>query len=87
MDDHVFNIAEAKMHLSRLIDRVEGGETITIARNNKPVAIVTPVGRRPEDVLAAIDAVRDRVRERLSGKNVLARGETWRDLIGDGRKE
>jgi len=87
MDDHVFNIAEAKMHLSRLIDRVESGETITIARNNRPVAIVTPVGPRPQDVLAAIDAVRDRVRERLSGKNVLARGESWRDLIGDGRKE
>ena len=87
MDDHMFNIAEAKMHLSRLIDRVESGETITIARNNKPVAIVTPVGRQPHDVLAAIDEVRDRVRERLDGKHVLARGETWRDLIGDGRKK
>jgi antitoxin (DNA-binding transcriptional repressor) of toxin-antitoxin stability system len=28
------------MHLSRLIERVEQGECITIARNNRPVALV-----------------------------------------------
>jgi prevent-host-death family protein len=40
MDDQVYNIAAAKMHLSRLIERVEQGECITIARNNRPVALV-----------------------------------------------
>ena len=32
------NIHEAKTHLSRLLQRVAGGEEITIARAGKPVA-------------------------------------------------
>lgn len=32
------NIHEAKTHLSRLVERVEAGEEIVIARNGKPVA-------------------------------------------------
>lgn len=32
------NIHEAKTHLSRLLERVEAGEEITIARAGKPVA-------------------------------------------------
>ena len=32
------NIHEAKTHLSRLLQRVAGGEDITIARAGKPVA-------------------------------------------------
>jgi prevent-host-death family protein len=34
---HVANIHEAKTHLSRLIDRVEAGEEVIIARAGKPV--------------------------------------------------
>lgn len=32
------NVHEAKTHLSKLLERVEAGETITIARAGKPVA-------------------------------------------------
>jgi prevent-host-death family protein len=32
------NIHEAKTQLSRLLELVENGETVTIARNGKPVA-------------------------------------------------
>jgi antitoxin (DNA-binding transcriptional repressor) of toxin-antitoxin stability system len=32
MGDRMYNIAEAKMHLSKLIEQVENGERITIAR-------------------------------------------------------
>ena len=32
------NVHEAKTHLSRLIERVEGGEEIVIARAGRPVA-------------------------------------------------
>ncbi|MFN0071683.1 MAG: type II toxin-antitoxin system Phd/YefM family antitoxin [Chloroflexota bacterium] len=35
------NIHEAKTHLSRLIERVESGEEIIIARNGRPVARLT----------------------------------------------
>ena len=37
------NVHEAKTHLSRLLQRVEGGEEITIARAGTPVARLVPV--------------------------------------------
>jgi prevent-host-death family protein len=36
------NIHEAKTHLSRLIERVEAGEEIVIARAGRPVARLVP---------------------------------------------
>ncbi len=74
------------MHLSRLIERVERGETITIARNNRPVAVVSPAKRTPADILTAVDALRERIKKRNGGKNVLKRGDTWRSFIDEGRK-
>jgi prevent-host-death family protein len=40
------NIGEAKTHLSKLIQRVIGGEVIIIARSGEPVARLAPVGGR-----------------------------------------
>lgn len=37
------NIHAAKTHLSKLLERVERGETIVIARAGKPVAELVPV--------------------------------------------
>jgi prevent-host-death family protein len=39
---HQVNIHEAKTHLSRLLERVERGERIVIARAGKPVAVLVP---------------------------------------------
>lgn len=44
------NVHEAKTHLSKLLERVEAGEEIILARNGKPVARLVPmrrVRRRP----------------------------------------
>ncbi len=41
----VVNIHEAKTHLSRLLERVQRGATITIAKAGTPVAQLVPVGR------------------------------------------
>ncbi len=41
------NIHEAKTHFSRLIERVEQGEEIIIARAGRPVARLVPLRRRP----------------------------------------
>ena len=38
-------VHEAKTHLSRLLERVEGGEEVVIARGRKPVARLVPVNR------------------------------------------
>jgi prevent-host-death family protein len=41
-----FNMHEAKTHLSKIIERVEGGEEIIIDRAGVPVAKVVPLTRR-----------------------------------------
>jgi prevent-host-death family protein len=53
MTDEV-NVYEAKTHLSRLLERVEAGEEIIIARNGRPVARLVPTQReRPPRVPGA----------------------------------
>jgi prevent-host-death family protein len=39
------NIHEAKTHLSRLVERVEAGEEVVIARAGRPVARLVPLRR------------------------------------------
>jgi prevent-host-death family protein len=39
---HTFSLAEAKAHLSRLIDLVEAGEDVTITKRGKPVVRLVP---------------------------------------------
>jgi prevent-host-death family protein len=46
-----YNIHEAKTHFSRLIDSVERGAEVLIARDGRPVARLVPV-------LAAVDGAR-----------------------------
>lgn len=42
-----YNVHEAKTQLSRLLERVEAGEEIIIARNGDPVARLTRIEPRP----------------------------------------
>jgi prevent-host-death family protein len=39
------SLAEAKAHLSELLDRVEAGETVDISRRGRPVARLTAIAR------------------------------------------
>ncbi len=39
------NLADAKAHLSELVDRVEAGDSIDITRRGKPVARLTNVAK------------------------------------------
>lgn len=39
----IVNVQEAKTHLSRLLERVEAGEEIVLARAGKPVARLSPI--------------------------------------------
>jgi prevent-host-death family protein len=41
-----FNMHDAKTHLSRIIERVEGGEEVIIDRAGTPVAKIVPLVRR-----------------------------------------
>jgi len=41
------NVHEAKTHLSRLIERVEHGERIVLARAGRPIAVLVPIDTHP----------------------------------------
>jgi prevent-host-death family protein len=46
MTGPIVNIHQAKTHLSRLIERVEAGEEVVIARAGRPVARLVPFRAR-----------------------------------------
>lgn len=46
MAERTVNIHEAKTHLSRLVERVEAGEEVVIARAGRPVARLIPFRAR-----------------------------------------
>ena len=48
------NLADAKAHLSELVDRVEAGDSIDITRRGKPVARLTAVARPRKRIDAAL---------------------------------
>jgi prevent-host-death family protein len=48
------DLAGAKAHLSKLIDRVEAGDSIAFTRRGKPVAQLTAVARPRKPVDAAL---------------------------------
>ena len=48
------SLADAKAHLSELIDRVEAGGTVDITRRGKPVARLTAVIRPRKPIDAAL---------------------------------
>ncbi len=67
---------EAKTHLPRLLDEVEAGATITITRNGRSVARLTPV----VDTQLAADRI-------LKLRANLKKGKlSMRDLINEGRR-
>lgn len=42
---NVYNVAEAKAHLSRLIEEALAGDDVVLARAGRPVARVVPIAR------------------------------------------
>jgi len=43
------NIHEARLHLSRYLDRLLHGETIVLCRRNEPIAEIRPLTRAQSD--------------------------------------
>lgn len=48
MTETAVNVHEAKTHLSRLLERVEAGEEIVVARAGRPVARLVPFRAKGE---------------------------------------
>ena len=72
---------EAKTHLSQLLDRVAGGERVTITRHGVPDADLAPTSARTkESVSETIAALLEFPRgQRLEG-------DSLRDMIEEGRR-
>jgi prevent-host-death family protein len=74
---------QAKTHLSRLLDEVERGETVTITRHGAPVAVLSPAKpvrdtRTGEQILAEMKRIRAGI--------TLGGTVTIRQLIDEGRR-
>jgi prevent-host-death family protein len=72
---------DAKTHLSKLLERVEKGESFVITKHGRPVAELRPLGRR--DVSKAEAAAEGLIE--LS-KSLDLKGLSWRELRDEGRK-
>lgn len=72
------SLADAKAHLSELVDQAARGEIVTITRRGRPVAQLAPVSRelRPVDVEA--------LRKLVAGMPPAAE-DTVRELRDDAR--
>jgi prevent-host-death family protein len=74
---------DAKTHLPSLLDRVSRGESITITKRGKPVAMLVPpptaAHTSPEAALQALREYREKHDLRLNGLKI-------KDLIAEGRK-
>ncbi|MYB53851.1 MAG: type II toxin-antitoxin system Phd/YefM family antitoxin [Acidobacteriia bacterium] len=53
---------EAKTHLSKLLDRVARGESITITRHGKPVALLVPAETDRTQAREAVTRISERRR-------------------------
>ncbi len=42
------NVADVKAHLSRYLERVEGGDTVVVCRRNVPIAEIRAISRLPD---------------------------------------
>lgn len=73
---------DAKTRLSELLERVQGGEEITITRHGDPVARLVPIQRQSSESSrrAAILAMRE-----IAGRQSL-RGLKVKDLKNEGRR-
>lgn len=74
---------EAKTHLPRLLSQVEKGETITITKRGKPIAVLTPVQQAPHPDLKAV--IEEMLAFRDQQGPLLGDDLTVRELIKEGR--
>jgi prevent-host-death family protein len=73
--------SKAQAHLSRLLDRVSKGESVTITRYGRPVAMLVPVSREstrdPQEVIREL--IEFRKGHSLGGLSI-------RDMVAEGRR-
>jgi prevent-host-death family protein len=75
---------EAKTHLPRLLSQVEKGETITITRRGKPIAVLAPAQPSAKRDLTAV--IEEMLAYRDGQGPVLGNDLTVKAMIEEGRR-
>ncbi len=76
---------EAKTHLPELLRKVEAGETITITKRGKPIAVLSPALEQPtRDVKTVIAEFRAYSKEQARARGPLSPREI-KKMIEEGR--
>jgi len=76
---------EAKTHLPRLLSQVEKGESITITKHGKPIAVLSPAQQTPpRDVKAVIEQFRAYSKQQAGTRKPLSISEI-KGMIEEGR--
>ncbi len=75
---------EAKTHLPRLLSQVEKGETITITRRGKPIAVLAPA--QPASTRGVTAVVEEMLAIRDRQGPMLGDALTIKEMIEEGRR-
>jgi prevent-host-death family protein len=76
---------EAKTHLPQLLRQVETGETITITKRGKPIAVLSPAREQPiRDIKAVIAEFRAFSKKQARAQGPLSAREI-KEMIEEGR--
>lgn len=76
---------EAKTHLPRLLSQVEKGESITITKRGKPIAVLSPAHESPKrDLKALIAEFKSFSQQQARGREPLTVREI-KEMIEEGR--
>jgi prevent-host-death family protein len=81
-------IFEVKTHLSKLLEQVEKGETVTITKRGEAIAQIIPIeaARRKkktaDDIIQDFKTLRKRVKEDFPKRDT----KLTRDMIDEGRR-
>jgi len=76
---------EAKNRLGRLLDRVQGGEEITITRHGTPVAKLVPLAVSDRNGVERALATFKRIRQTLAEQGVKVARAEMRQWVNEGR--
>ncbi|SIO66228.1 prevent-host-death family protein [Singulisphaera sp. GP187] len=76
---------EAKTHLPQLLSQVEKGETITITKRGRPVAVLSPAQQvPPRDVKVVIEEFRAYSKQQARSRGPVSLQEI-KEMIEEGR--
>ncbi len=79
---HTVSLFDAKTHLSKLIEDVQSGKTITITKRGTPIAQIVPYYPKNDrqtihDILRQLQNIRDNVKGKVDIRQYIAEGRKY----------